>query len=75
MSDSLNERAWRTLFQRHRILDKIERNGVFYISANQIKAEREPRLMAKSSILKAHYFGLDTCTAISPTLGKYRLNL
>ena len=47
MSDSLNERAWRILFQRHRILDKIERNGVFYISANQIKAEREPRLMAK----------------------------
>ena len=24
MSDSLNERAWRTLFQRHRILDKVE---------------------------------------------------
>lgn len=47
MSDSLNERAWRTLFHRHRILEKIERNGVFYISANQIKAEREPRLMAK----------------------------
>ena len=47
MSDSLNERAWRTLFQRHKILDKVERNGVCYISANQIKVEREPRLMAK----------------------------
>lgn len=47
MSDSLNERAWRILFQRHRILYNIERNGICYISANQIKAEREPRLMAK----------------------------
>ncbi len=43
----LNDEAWQVLFERHKILEQIENNGVCYISANQIKKEREPRLMAK----------------------------
>lgn len=47
MSDSLNQTAWEILFKRHKILEEVENKGVCYISAKQIKKEREPRLMAK----------------------------
>ena len=43
----LNDIAWETLFERHNILENIEKDGQFYISAKQIKEVREPRLMAK----------------------------
>ncbi len=43
----LNDTAWETLFARHNILGEIERNGIFRITADQIKSEREPRLMTK----------------------------
>ena len=43
----LNQKAWEILFQRHKILEQVANNGVCYISAAQIKKEREPRLMAK----------------------------
>jgi len=43
----LNDTAWETLFARHNILDEINRNGIFRITADQIKVEREPRLMTK----------------------------
>lgn len=46
-SVSLNETAWEILFERYKILEQIVKNRVCYISANQIKREREPRLMAK----------------------------
>lgn len=44
---SLNDIAWEKLFEKHDILEHIERTGQFQISANQIKEFREPRLMAK----------------------------
>ena len=47
MSKNLNQSAWEILFERYKIIKEIEKNGIFYISANQIKKEREPRLMAK----------------------------
>ena len=47
MSDTLNQSAWKILFERYRILEKVEKNGVYHISAKQIKKEREPRLMTK----------------------------
>lgn len=47
MSNNLNQAAWTILFERHKILEKVENNCVCYISAKQIKKEREPRLMAK----------------------------
>ena len=43
----LNDAAWENLFDKYHILDEIERNGQFIISANQIKEFREPRLMTK----------------------------
>ncbi len=49
MSDILteNDKKWQELFERHKILDCIKRNGFFNISAAEIKKCREPRLMVK----------------------------
>lgn len=41
------DEAWEKLFDEHEILSHVERNGVFQISAAQIKKFREPRLMTK----------------------------
>lgn len=43
----LNDDAWEELFGKYRILEKIRENGRYEISANAIKAFREPRLMTK----------------------------
>ena len=43
----LDDAAWESLFDKYHILDEIDRNGQFVISANQIKEFREPRLMTK----------------------------
>lgn len=43
----LNDTAWENLFDKYHILNEIQRNGQFTISANQIKEFREPRLMTK----------------------------
>lgn len=42
-----NDEAWRSLFDKYNILDAVERDGQFRISANQIREFREPRLMTK----------------------------
>lgn len=42
-----NDIAWNTLFERFNILDEVHRQGRYVISANDIKQEREPRLMSK----------------------------
>ncbi len=42
-----NDDAWEKLFEKFDILDNIEKNGRFVISAPQIKEVREPRLMVK----------------------------
>lgn len=44
---SLNDSAWEQLFNKYDILNCVERDGLFNISADQIKEFREPRLMAK----------------------------
>ncbi|GHS96501.1 hypothetical protein AGMMS50276_15000 [Synergistales bacterium] len=44
---SLNDAAWEQLFTKYDILNQIDANGRFEISATQIKEFREPRLMAK----------------------------
>lgn len=46
---SLNNKAWEVLFDRHNILDKVKKDGSFVITANEIRKEREPRLMANFS--------------------------
>lgn len=48
MSDlTKTDEAWNVLFERFNILDEINHQGHFIISANDIKKEREPRLMSK----------------------------
>ena len=41
------ESAWEALFEKHDIAARVRQDGVFKISAEQIKEFREPRLMAK----------------------------
>ncbi|MDR0639498.1 MAG: hypothetical protein LBG27_11470 [Spirochaetaceae bacterium] len=50
MSDplkNLNNLSWERLFSKYDILNQIDANGRFEISAKQIKEFREPRLMTK----------------------------
>jgi hypothetical protein len=47
MSDTKNEAAWKRLFEKHKILEKIEKHGVFEITSGQINVFREARLMTK----------------------------
>src|SRR4028119_131156 len=42
-----NDRAWETLFQTHKIIVEVARNGCCEIEAAQINKQRESRLMAK----------------------------
>jgi hypothetical protein len=42
-----NDLAWETLFDRHKILNNIATNGYHKILADDIRKEREPRLMCK----------------------------
>lgn len=42
-----NNEAWEKLFKKYDIYNQINKNGVFEISANQIREFREPRLMTK----------------------------
>ena len=43
---NVNE-AWEKLFEKYDILNKIQNDGAFFITAKQIKEFKEPRLMAK----------------------------
>ena len=46
-AESKNDSAWQLLFDKYSILDWVEKQGFYKISASQIKEFREPRLMAK----------------------------
>lgn len=46
-STSLNQDAWLQLFEKHGIVQSVDSTGIFTITANQIRAFREPRLMTK----------------------------
>jgi hypothetical protein len=48
-SKSKNDIAWEILFQRHRILTEIDRNGVYKISSDEINEVREARLATNFS--------------------------
>ena len=43
---NVNE-AWEKLFEKYDILNEIQNDGAFFITAKQIKEFKEPRLMAK----------------------------
>lgn len=42
-----NDKAWEILFERHKILEEVDKNGCFEIASDEINKERESRLMAK----------------------------
>lgn len=44
---SVNDLAWKKLFDKYKIVDNIDKDGYFKISADQIREFREPRLMTK----------------------------
>ncbi len=41
------EKSWNKIFNKYDVLDAIEKNGAFEITADKIREEREPRLMVK----------------------------
>lgn len=47
MSQSKNDAAWEKLFEAHRIIERVDRDGVYEISAGHINKQREARLMTK----------------------------
>ncbi|MCL1830747.1 MAG: transcriptional regulator [Oscillospiraceae bacterium] len=60
-----NDTAWEALFEKHDILNEIECNGRYIITATNIKEYREPRLMAKfdsyinlPGIFKKHHLAI-----------------
>ncbi|RDX01043.1 type II restriction enzyme [Listeria kieliensis] len=46
-TENLTDSAWQQLFDKYDILEKIKNDGIYHITANEIKEFREPRLMAK----------------------------
>ena len=47
MSQSKNDAAWEKLFQAHNIIERVNSDGVYEISAVSINKQREARLMTK----------------------------
>jgi hypothetical protein len=47
MRKSKNDIAWETLFEKHKLLEKISATSHAKISASEINKEREARLMTK----------------------------
>ena len=47
MSDTKNDIAWAKLFEKHKIIEKINDNHKFFINSTQINEFREARLMTK----------------------------
>jgi hypothetical protein len=47
MSDTKNDIAWKKLFEKHKIIEKINDNNKFFINSTQINEFREARLMTK----------------------------
>jgi len=52
MKKSVSEH-WDDIFDKHNILDEIDKKGFFKITANQIKEHKEPRLMTKFDFSKS----------------------
>lgn len=68
-----NDTAWENLFNKYDILQHIETDGYFNISAEQIKEFREPRLMAKfdNSLELPELFSENQLAILPITRGDY----
>lgn len=71
----LNDTAWENLFAKYNILDEINQNGKFIISARQIKEFREPRLMTKfdHKVNLPVIFSENNLSILPITRGEYRV--
>ena len=76
---SANE-AWKKLFEKYDIPNKIEKEGFFNIKASQIKEFKEPRLMAKwdsseslPGVLKSHKINILPTSRSSYVMGNFDL--
>lgn len=72
--------AWTKLIEKYDILRKIKSEGAFYITANQIKEFKEPRLMAKwdssenlPSIFKKHNINILPISRAGYVLSDFKL--
>jgi len=70
---TLNDVAWEALFEKYDVLSHIDAEGKFVISASQIRAYREPRLMAKfdHNINLPHIFSKNRLAILPITRGDY----
>lgn len=73
---TLNDKAWEQLFDKYDILNQIDLNGSFQISAAQIKEFREPRLMAKfdHTINLPKIFSANKLSILPITRGDYLIS-
>jgi hypothetical protein len=75
---SKNDVAWEALFQHHRILDHVDTQGVYQISATAINELREARLMTKfdhriqlPSIFKQHSLSIQPNSRGTYLIGRF----
>ncbi len=80
MKDGLNATAWEKLFDKYKILELVNKKGVFRIDADQIKEYREPRLMTKfdtqqslPDIFRKNKLGILPDTRGSYVIGNFNL--
>lgn len=76
MSDTKNEAAWKQLFEKHKILEKIEKHGMFEITSRQINEFREARLMTKFDHRKnlPEFFRKNNLAILPVTRGSYLIS-
>ncbi len=71
---SLIDEKWEILFEKYHIAEEIKKNGLFYITADQIREVKEPRLMTKFDTRESLPGVFGRKIAILPvTRGKYVL--
>lgn len=71
---SLIDEKWEILFEKYNIENEIKKNGLFYITADQIREVKEPRLMTKFDTRESlpSVFGKEI-SILPVTRGKYVL--
>jgi len=74
------ESCWKKLFDKYNIVERVKQDGVFRITAEQIKEFREPRLMAKfdhkknlPSAFFEHGFGILPVSRGDYLIGPFKL--
>lgn len=76
---SKNDIAWESLFETHNILEEINKNGIYKISAKAINTRREARLMTKfdhriqlPSIFKQNHLTIQPDSRGSYIIGRFK---